>query len=163
NQYQIGVFSRTAATEEDFGIPASMNGLEVRVARIAADTLPDRWAGLAALDLLVIHDAPLDELTTDQARALADYGRQGGSVLLAPGPTKGWLSHPVLASLAPLRVAPPQTLSSVEGLNRTYGEFRGAEPFLVHPLLNGRPFKPTTGQDLVHFSTGFGRVYAVGC
>jgi hypothetical protein len=163
NQYQLGLFSRTAATEEDFGIPSSINGVELRVARIAPDTLPDRWAGLASLDLIVIHDAPLDELTTDQARALADYVRQGGSVLLSPGPMKGWLSHPVLAAFAPLRVGPPRMASSVPGLNRAYGPFRGAEPFLVQSLLDGQPFNGPTGQDMVRLSSGFGRVFAVGC
>ncbi|HVE42193.1 MAG TPA: hypothetical protein VNM14_20080 [Planctomycetota bacterium] len=162
-QYQIGLFSRTAATEEDFGIPSSINGQELRLARISTDTLPDRWAGLASLDLLVIHDAPLDELTADQARALADYVRQGGSVLLSPGATKGWLTHPVLAAFAPLRVGPPHSATSVPGLNRAYGAFRGPEPFLVHELLDGQPFNAATGQDLVRLSSGFGRVFATGC
>jgi hypothetical protein len=163
NQYQVGLFCRTAATEEDFGIPNSVNGMDVRLARIGPDTLPDRWVGLAALDLLVIHDAPLDEITADQAQALADYVRQGGSVLLSPGPAKGWLSHPVLASFAALAVGPPRLATSVPGLNQAYGAFRGPEPFLVHPLLDGQPFSAETGRDLVRIPAGFGRVFAVGC
>jgi hypothetical protein len=162
NQYQIGLFTRIAATEEDFGIPSSINGLEVRLARIGAETLPDRWAGLAALDLLILHDAPLDELTGDQTQALADYVRQGGSILLSPGPTKGWLTHPTIASFAPLRVGPAATQTTAPGLNQAYGRFRGAEPFLAHPLLNGQPFNAATGQDLVRLPSGFGRVYATG-
>jgi hypothetical protein len=163
NQYQIAVFSRTAATEDDFGIPSSINGQEVRLARISPDTLPDRWAGLASIDLLVIHDAPLDEITPDQARALADYVRQGGSVLLTPGPAKGWLTHPVLAAFAPLRVAAPQMATSVRGLTKAFGALRGAEPFLVHPLLSGQPFNADTGLDMVRMPSGFGLVFAVGC
>src|SRR6185295_19272371 len=163
NLYQVGLFSRNAATEEDFGIPTSINGVEVRFSRIGADTFPDRWAGLAALDLIVIHDAPLDELTPDQARALADYVRQGGSVLLSPGPAKGWLTHPVLSPIVPLRVGAPELVSSLPGLNQAYGAFRRAEPFLVHPLLNGEPFSKATGRDLLRFASGFGRVFVTGC
>src|SRR5207247_3827115 len=123
---QIGLFSRTAASEEDFGIPTSINGIEVRFGRLSPDTFPDRWVGLAALDLIVVHDAPLDELTPDQARALSEYVRQGGSVLISPGPAKGWLTHPVLASFVSLRAAPPEEVTALPGLNRPYGPFRRA-------------------------------------
>jgi hypothetical protein len=162
NQYQIGLFSRTVASEEEFGIPASLNGLEVRVARIGPDTLPDRWAGLASLDLLVLHDSPLDEITSDQAKALADYVRQGGTVLLSPGPAKGWLSHPTIAAFAAVRAGAPQEVTTLPGLAQQYGGFRRADPFLVHPLLNGEPLHARSGRDLVRFPSGFGRVFAVG-
>ena len=162
NSYQIAIFSRLPSTEEDFGIPTNLNGWEVHFGRLSAETFPDRWIGLSGIDLIVLHDSPLDELSTDQARALSDYVRHGGSVLLSPGPTKGWLTHPALASFAPLRSEPPKEVTELRGLNQAYGPFRRADPFLVHPLIGGEPLTPLIGRDLVRLSSGFGRVFAVG-
>jgi hypothetical protein len=162
NPWQIGLFSRTAATEEDFGVPATVSGLEVRFARLSVATFPDRWIGLASLDLLLLHDAPLDELTADQSRALADYVRQGGTVVLSPGPAKGWLTHPALVPIAPVRVAEPQQVSSLVGLSGIYGPFVRADPFLVHPVLNGAEFKAGLGQEIARFDAGFGRTFVLG-
>lgn len=166
NAFQIGLFCRIPAAEDDFGIPTTINSLDVRAARIGADTFPDRWIGLCALDLLVLHDAPLDELTTDQARALTEYVRQGGTVLLT-GSTQGWYSHPVLASFAPVRAGPPQQVTNLPGLSGAYGAFRRADPFLVLPLANGAPamegVQPGIGREIVRFDSGFGRAFVVGC
>jgi hypothetical protein len=159
NPYQIGLFSRTAATADDFGIPTGVNGQEVRFGRFTPATFPDRWAGLAALDVLVLHDAALDELTPDQARALSDYVRGGGTLVLGPGVTKGWLGHPVLSSFVAVRAGEPRLVSMMAGLNGVHGNFRNADPFLVHPLENGQPFKDSrVGREIVQFSPGFGRV-----
>lgn len=162
NVYQVGFFCRVPASEEDFGFPAAANGIEIRFARMSLDTFPDRWVGLAALDLLVVHDVALDELTQDQSRALSDYVRQGGTVLLSPGPTKGWLGHPAIAAFAAVKAGPPAPASSLPALNAAFGDFRRAEPFLVQPLLNGEPFSPRLGRDLVRFDHGFGRTFVIG-
>jgi hypothetical protein len=162
NVWQVGLFSRTPAAEEDFGVPASVSGLEVRFARLSVATFPDQWIGLAALDLLLLHDAPLDELTADQGRALADYVRQGGTVMLSPGPAKGWLTHPALRAIAPVRVAESQEVFSLTGLNGIYGPFVRADPFLVQPLLNGAEFKAGLEQEIVRFDAGFGRTFVLG-
>lgn len=167
NAFQVGLFCRIPAAEDDFGIPGSVNSLDVRAVRIGADTFPDRWIGLASLDLLVLQDAPLDELTTDQSRALSEYIRQGGTVLLIPGATQGWLSHPVLQSFAPVRAGPPQQVTSMPGLAGAYGAFRRADPFLVQALANGAPamegVHPAIGREIVRFDAGFGRAFVVGC
>ncbi|MBI3855274.1 MAG: hypothetical protein HY293_06250 [Planctomycetes bacterium] len=157
NPYQVGLFSRTAASSDDFGFPSGLNGQEIRFGRITTATFPDRWIGLSSLDLLVIHDAALDELTTDQARALSEFVRMGGSVLLSPGATKGWFAHPVLAAFAPVRAGEPQPTTVLPLLNAAHGSFRNADPFLVHPLFNGAPFKDRYGREMVQFSSGFGR------
>jgi len=139
NGFQIGLFCRIPAAEDDFAIPTSLNSLEVRCGRLSPATFPDRWIGLMSLDLIVIHDAPLDELTTDQARALQDYVRYGGTVLIIPGSTAGWLSHPLIQSLAPVRTEPPRPVSAIPGLAAGYGALRATEPFLAATLLNGDP------------------------
>lgn len=164
---QVGLFCRIPAAEDDFGIPNSINSLEVRCGRFSAATFPDRWIGLASLDLLVIHDAPLDELTTDQGRALQDFVRRGGSVLLIPGPTQGWLAHPLLQSLAPVRTEPARSVQDAPGLAAAYGRLRGGDSFLLQPLLNGTPAFDRTrgeqlGRELVRFDSGAGRVSVLG-
>jgi hypothetical protein len=159
NPYQIGLFSRTAATADDFGIPTGLGGQELRFGRLTTETFPDRWIGLASLDVLIVHDVALDELTPDQARAMSDYVRLGGTIVLGPGITKGWFNHPVLTSIVAVRAGEPQLVSSLPELNSVHGNFRKAEPFLVHPLPNGEPFKDRRfGREIVQFPTGFGRV-----
>jgi hypothetical protein len=166
NGYQIGLFCRIPAAEDDFAIPTSLNSFEVRCGRLSSATFPDRWIGLMSLDLVVLHDAPLDELTVDQARALQDYVRYGGTVLLIPGTTAGWFSHPVIQSIAPVRADPPRPVASAPGLVAGYGALRVSDPFLVHPLLNGVPGLdgiPTEfGREVVRFDTGIGRAFVMG-
>ena len=162
NVVQIGLFSRSNATELEFGLPSSLGGQEVRFARLGPDTFPDRWAGLLSLDLLVLSDTAFDELTTDQTRALSDYLRQGGTLVYSPGPTKGSLTHPVLQSIVPVRAGEPTLVQSLPGINTAYGNFRRPEPFLAHPLLNGRPYIEAIGQEIVQFPVGFGRAIVLG-
>lgn len=163
NPYQIGLFSRTSAAADDFGIPTSMNGQELRFGRLAVDNFPDKWIGLSALDAVVLHDVAFDELTPDQGRALSDYVRMGGTLVLGPGVTKGWLGHPVLSSFVSIRAGEPQMASSLPELNSVHGKFRNAEPFLVHPLQNGEPFKDGRfGREIVQYGVGFGRVLVLG-
>jgi hypothetical protein len=157
NVFQIGIFSRSGATEVEFGLPNSLNGQEVRFARLGPDTFPDRWAGLMSIDVLLIHDAPFDELTTDQTRALSDYLRQGGTAVFSPGPSKGSLTHPVLLSIAPVRAAEPALVTSLPGVNAAHGNFRKPDPFLVHPLLSGQPVSESIGREIAQFPVGFGR------
>jgi len=166
NAYQVGLYSRIPSAEDDFGIPTTINGIEVRFGKLSSATFPDRWIGLASLDLLIVHDVAFDELTPDQARALSDYVRRGGTALFSPGAASGWLSHPVLTALAPVRAGPIAPVTSIAGLNSVYGPFRGAEAFLAQPLLNGSPAISRRalelGRDLVRFDAGLGRALVVG-
>ncbi|HVR83709.1 MAG TPA: hypothetical protein VMU54_05310 [Planctomycetota bacterium] len=164
--FQIGLYCRIPAAEDDFAIPTSLNNHEVRCGRLSSATFPDRWIGLLSLDLVIIHDAPLDELTVDQARALQDYVRYGGTVLLIPGASAGWFSHPVIQSIAPIRTGAPSAVGSAPGLSAGYGALRVDDPFLAHPLLNGVPgldgIPAEFGRELVKFDTGIGRVLVLG-
>lgn len=161
NVFQVGLFSKANATDQELGLPTAFNGQEVRTCRLAPDTFPDRWAALAALDLIVIHDAPLEDLSTEQGRALSDYVRQGGTIVVSPGLTKGSLSHPVLQPIAPVRPGEPFLVDALPGVNAAYGRFVRADKFLVHPILNGRPYNPLVGQEIATFPSGFGRAHVL--
>lgn len=155
--FQVGFFCRTPAMSDDFAFPSVIGSQEVHFGRLEAATFPDRWIGLAALDLLIIHDAPLGELTADQGKALADYVRQGGTVLVSPGPTRGFFSHPVLSAFAPVRTGEPESVGALASLSSAYGALHSAEPFLVHRLLTGDPFRPLPGREIVRVPCGFGQ------
>jgi hypothetical protein len=167
NQIQIGLFCRIPAAEDDFGIPTNINNIEVRCGRLSPATFPDRWIGLTALDLLVVHDAALDELTADQARALQDYVRFGGTMLVVPGLTRGWLSHPVLQSIAPIRAEQAIPAVALPGFAASFAPLRTGDTFLVQKLTSGAPAldvapEASARRELVRFDVGAGRVFAVG-
>lgn len=61
---------------------ASMNEL-TKVARgISAADLPDRWEGLSSFDSLIWTNAPVQNLGTEQARAVLDWTRRGGNLVI---------------------------------------------------------------------------------
>ena len=61
---------------------ASMNEL-TKVARgISAAELPDRWEGLSSFDTLVWTNAPVANLGSEQARAVIDWARRGGNLVI---------------------------------------------------------------------------------
>lgn len=61
---------------------ASMNEL-TKVARgISAAELPDRWEGLSSFDTLVWTNAPVANLGSEQARAVLDWARRGGNLVI---------------------------------------------------------------------------------
>lgn len=61
---------------------ASMNEL-TKVARgISAAELPDRWEGLSSFDTLVWTNAPVANLGSEQARAVLDWTRRGGNLVI---------------------------------------------------------------------------------
>lgn len=161
--WQVALFCRIPAAEDDFGIPTTINSAELRCGRLTAATFPDRWIGLSSLDALILQDAPLDELTTDQTRALHEYVRMGGTVLLIPGATQGWLQHPAIQALAPVRTEAARTATRLPDLNGAYGDFRGNESFLWSPIANGKPvIGETSSGELARFDAGFGRALVFG-
>lgn len=71
-----------ATPTPSLGIIASMNEL-TRVARgIAAGDLPDRWEGLASYEALIWTNAPVQGFSGEQARAVLDWVRRGGNLVI---------------------------------------------------------------------------------
>jgi hypothetical protein len=130
--FRLGLLSGDPDTEGAFSLPRQLGSADVEVIRLRPEQVPDRWIGLAGLHALILHDARLDELTAEQARALSDYVRQGGTVILSPGLAKGWLTQPALAAFAKVRGVETETRTELPGLNRQFGAFRSKEPFLFH-------------------------------
>jgi len=162
--FHVGLLTSDRDSDAGFSLPRTLGSGPLDVVRLQTELFPDRWIGLAGLHALIVHDARLDELTTDQARALADYVRQGGTVILSPGITKGWLAQPAIAAFAKIRVAETETRTELQALNRSYGPFRQKEPFLFHRIQGGAPWRvldsgPVKYALEVHkVDSGFGRV-----
>lgn len=72
------------------GVP-SMNETTVVARGIDASSLPDRWEGYASYQALVWSNAPVQNLSPDQARALVEWVRRGGTlVILLPESGDPW-------------------------------------------------------------------------
>ena len=154
--FQVVLVSSARSSEGAFRFPRQSGNRAVELSRADVSLLPVRWTGYTGVDLLVLHDAPLDELSPDQARAILDWVRLGGTVAASPGPRPGWLSHPVLAALAPVEAGRPETRTSLPGLAASQPSlFAAGRPFLHHPVRNGTV---DTGTDTRVFSCGLGRV-----
>lgn len=159
----VAVLSRERGTEGSLRIPRTVGRSTVEVAFPSTRSFPDHWTGLSGLQVLAIHDAPLSELSPDQARALLDYARRGGTVLLAPGPKRDWFSHPVLAALAEISAAEPKASSPPASFEESLGRFPNREPFLLHRFLNGGPTPGFEDKvpEIRSWPCGYGRVTAL--
>jgi hypothetical protein len=163
NCYQMALFSSDESSERAFGLPRSVNSLETEVARLNAGNFPDRWIGLACLDVIILHDAPLDELGVEQAEALSDYVRYGGTVVLSPGPNRTWLSHPVLKAIVKIAEGELEDRTELPELNSRFGRFTSGDRLVFHTLEGGSSLQASPGlaSELRQYSAGFGRVIVV--
>jgi hypothetical protein len=74
--------SALATPTPNMSVPASMNEL-TKVARgIEPARMPDRWEGWTSFDTVIWTNAPVQNLGVEQARALLDWVRRGGNLVL---------------------------------------------------------------------------------
>jgi hypothetical protein len=154
----LGLLSASTSQDVGLGLGWRTSTANVQMVHLTPELVPDRWTGLAPLRALLLHDAPLDALGPDQARAIRDYVRQGGTLVVSPGGSRAGLSHPVLAALAEIRAAPAETRAGLPALSRRFTELPAAAPFRFHPILNGRPLAGLEDSGIARFEAGFGRV-----
>jgi hypothetical protein len=101
--------SAFATPSPNMQVPASMNEL-TRVARgIEPARMPDRWEGWSSFDTVVWTNAPVQNLGVEQARALLDWVRRGGNLVLVlpesgdPWGLAGARGRTALAEVLPAR------------------------------------------------------------
>lgn len=153
----VGVVSASGAPDAAFGLGWKVAGANVEVARLSADRLPDRWYGLAPLRLLFLHDPPLDVLSPEQAAALRDYVRQGGTLLVSGSA----LAHPAIAAIAEIRAGEPVSRDSLPALEKRFGAWPASAPFRFTPVANGEAYPRLEGAGVTRFSAGYGQVIAL--
>jgi hypothetical protein len=156
---RVGFLTAEPRVPAGLRFPARVAGQAVDAVVATPETLPDRRIGLDALDLLVVHDAPLQELLPDQLQALSDYARGGGTIVLAPGSDPAWFNQAAVQRLAPIAVAGTTTEDRLDSLQARFAGFGSSAPFLVHRITNGAAAKqPAVGRALLEYAAGFGRV-----
>lgn len=153
--YQIGLFTGDKSATGAFGFPAQVGRLDVGVFRLGPATFPDRWIALAGLDAILVHDAPLDELTPGQSRALSEYVRGGGTAILSPGADPRWLLHPAISAFVPIRLGTSKERSDLPALNASFGKFRALDRFVFHGIESGSPMG--WGREILQFRCGLGQ------
>lgn len=71
-------------------LPTGHERTEV-VSRLDAESLPDRWMGLAQFDVIVWNEPPPGTLTSDRAQALREWVQRGGHlVVVLPRVAQTW-------------------------------------------------------------------------
>ncbi len=158
----VGLLTSAPSTDAGLGQGWRLGGANVEVVRLTPDFVPDRWTGLAPLRALILHDAPLDALGPEQARALRDYVRQGGLLILSPGSARTPWAHPAVAAIAEIRAGEARTRDEFAALHRKYPAFlAGAPSFRFHPILGGKTLPDLEDLGIRRFDAGFGRVLAL--
>jgi len=102
---------------------------------IAPEGLPRDFISYDALDAVVIGDAPLNQLTEDQARALRLWVASGGLLVITGAADVAGLRAINLETMLPVEVQATTTVSSLPELNQAYGSFDSADRL---PVMIGR-------------------------
>src|SRR5690349_97701 len=99
---------------------------------ISADDLPRDFVAYDALDALVINDAPLSQLSEEQARALRLWVASGGLLIVAGGADIAGMRANRLDEILPIDAgtAASATGFPVADLTQVYGGFEASEAML---------------------------------
>lgn len=100
-----GLRAPVESSTSQYGQPNNSynNGRSVEALGATHEMVPERWAGLDSVDLVVLHDFPHASLSTEQANALRGYVAAGGSLLVLGGSNYQRLASSPLRDLWPMR------------------------------------------------------------
>lgn len=135
---------------------------EAKVALLTLANLPDTAVGWEMLDILIVHDTDLSQMTAAQQEALDIWISQGGQLVVAGG--TGWQKTVTpLADYLPVTVNSSQSINDLPGLAARAGEpFRDPGPYLLttSSLRSGELLWHEDGMPLLaRREWGRGRVY----
>ncbi len=89
------------------------------VAHGSPSDLPSRWVGLDAVDAIVWDEADTTRITPEQERALVEWVRQGGRLVLSAGRTASAVAQSsVIGPLLPVRVGPVHAATELPDVRR---------------------------------------------
>ncbi|HWP41677.1 MAG TPA: hypothetical protein VNO14_00480, partial [Blastocatellia bacterium] len=106
-------------------------GPAARPTVIASEDLPRDYVSYDALDVLVLCDSPLSQLTAEQARALKMWVASGGMLVITGAADIAGLRSQGLDELLPVDVRGTATVASIPELTETYGRFESDDPTLL--------------------------------
>ena len=90
---------------------------------ITAEDLPREFISYDQLDVVVIGDAPLNQLSEDQARALRLWVASGGLLVVTGGADVAGIRGLEIDSILPVDVQATTTVTSLPELTDVYGSF----------------------------------------
>ncbi|MCI0484984.1 MAG: hypothetical protein L0229_00010 [Blastocatellia bacterium] len=110
---------------------SNQQGLTARPIVIQSEDLPRDFVSYDSLDAVVIGDAPLSQLTEDQARALRLWVASGGLLVVTGAADVAGLRSSGLDDLLPAEAQGAVTSASLPELTDIYGGFDASEPLLI--------------------------------
>jgi hypothetical protein len=79
-------------SSSSYGPSGPVFNAQGRVKYVAgAEELPDLWIGYGSTDVIILNGADMGAMSTDQKRAIVDYVRMGGTLVISP-PDVQWLA-----------------------------------------------------------------------
>jgi len=99
--------------------------------------LPDRWLGYDTFDAVAFNPARAEELPPAQRRALVEWVRRGGLLLLTASGRSEWLLDGFLTGLSPVEVLGRRWLHDFSPLTRSFGPWQN--PPARIPFAEARP------------------------
>ena len=135
---------------------------DAKVALLELDDLPAAAAGWDMLDVLIIHDTDVSQMTAEQQEALDGWLSLGGQLVVAGG--AGWQkTAAALTDYLPVTITGSESVADLPGLRTQIGSpFRDDGPYLVttSTLSNGELLYHEDGLPLLaRREWGRGRVY----
>jgi hypothetical protein len=98
---------------------------------IQPEELPRDFVSYDPLDAVVIGDAPLSQLTEDQARALKWWVASGGLLIVTGGADVAGLHATGIDAIMPVEFEGAQAEAALPELSTLYGRFESSDPLLV--------------------------------
>ncbi|MEK6409902.1 MAG: hypothetical protein AABN34_23510 [Acidobacteriota bacterium] len=134
---------------------------------ISAEDLPREFISYDQLDAVVIGDAPLNQLSEEQARALRLWVASGGLLVVTGAADVAGLRAIGLESILPVEAQATATIPSLPELNEVYGSFDSTDrlPVMLARLkadahvLVGAPDKPIVAEK--EYGSGIVRFVAI--
>lgn len=134
---------------------------------ISAEDLPREFISYDQLDAVVIGDAPFNQLSEEQARALRLWVASGGLLIVTGAADVAGLRAIGLDSILPVEAQATTTIPSLPELNEVYGSFDSTDlpPVMLarlkadaHVLIGARD-KPIVAEK--HYGSGIVRFVAI--
>jgi len=115
------VLGLSRAVSLDFLNRLTIDGRTLKAVYPRIDLLPDRWYAYAGVEAVVLHDAPLTELSAEQIAALDGWVSAGGNLVIAGGAHLSRRAAEALGALLPSPVGGLEELDGFGGLIRRFG------------------------------------------
>ncbi|MFQ6055888.1 MAG: hypothetical protein ACE5J3_07915, partial [Methanosarcinales archaeon] len=134
------------------GISSSYGTGEIKVVYPETALLPTKWKGYDSVDLIVMGDFSLRDLTQDQQKAIENWVRFGGSLVVSTGANFLNYRGTFVEYLLPVKMLGSKTLTSLESLEKEkYGKIDLTEGFIVSDamILDGKVMLYENGVPLI--------------